>query len=67
MGKCLQVPFWLNLWCWDTILKDAFPILYCIAGNKETFVVENMIWNAGVLHWDFLYVRPVNDWEVGIF
>lgn len=67
LGKCLQVPFWLNLWCWDTILKDAFPILYCIAGNKETFVVANMIWNAGVLHWDFLYVRPVNDWEVGIF
>lgn len=43
VGNDLQVPFWLNLWCWDTILKDAFPI-----SNKETFAVENMIWNAGI-------------------
>ena len=55
-----------GLWCGDTILKDAFPMLYHIARNKEAFMAENMNWNSGVLQWDILLTRSVNNWEVGI-
>lgn len=55
-----------GLWCGDTILKDALPMLYHIARNKEVFMAENTNWNSGVLQWDILFTRSVNNWEVGI-
>lgn len=29
-------------------------------------MADNMNWNDGVLHWDILFTRSINDWEVGI-
>lgn len=40
---------------------------YCIAQNKDAFVVNYMSWNDGVLYWDILFTRFFNDWELKIF
>jgi hypothetical protein len=29
-------------------------------------VVDYLSWNAGVLYWDILFTRSVNDWELGM-
>lgn len=58
-GYCIQ--FWLDLWCWDVILKKAFPARFRITQNKEASVTDHMNWTNGVLHWDVLFIWVVHD------
>ena len=39
-------------------------MLYCIAINKDVFVAEYLCWLNGIAHWDVLFVRPIQDWEL---
>jgi hypothetical protein len=66
VGNGFRVCFWLDLWCGEVIFKDFFLALFCIARIKEAFVVDYLSWNAGVLYWDILFTRSVNDWELGM-
>lgn len=56
--------FWDNLWCGESFLNEAFPMLYHIARKKDTFVAEYLCWHNGIAHWDVLFVRPIQDWEL---
>ena len=39
-------------------------MLYQIARNKAAFVVECLCWHNGIAHWNVLFVRPIQDWEL---
>ncbi|KAL0000139.1 hypothetical protein SO802_019741 [Lithocarpus litseifolius] len=39
-------------------------MLYHIARKKDTFVAEYLCWHNGIAHWDALFVRPIQDWEL---
>jgi hypothetical protein len=47
VGDGTRTRFWHNLWCGDTVLKEAFPVLFGIAREKDASVADNMeIWAA---------------------
>ena len=37
---------------------------YCIAWKKDAFVADQIHWQNGDIHWDILFTRLVNDWEL---
>ena len=45
-------------------MKEAFPKLFIISQDKDAFVADLMSFPNGRLHWDFHFVRNVQDWEV---
>ena len=50
--------------CGELPLKEVFPLLYSIAWNKEAFVAEHLCWQNGFVHWDVLFIRMFQDWEL---
>ena len=47
----LEVKFWKDLWCENQSLEEAFPILFNLSVNKDS--------------WGPRFNRHLNDWEVG--
>jgi hypothetical protein len=42
VGDGIRRKFWHDMWCRDTILKEAFPVLFGIARAKDASVEDNM-------------------------
>jgi len=42
VGNGVRTKFWYNLWCGNTVLKEAFHVLFGIAYAKDASVAENM-------------------------
>ena len=59
-----KVRFWLDMWCGDELLRDAFPSLLVIATSKEGWVVD--VWGGTTEKgcWAPCFVRSPNDWEL---
>jgi hypothetical protein len=53
--------FWHDLWCEDTVLKDAFPIRFGIARVKDALVANNMEILGGSTKWNVSFVREARD------
>jgi len=45
-------------------LKQCFPDLFSIVRNKDTMVAENLVVQNGVIQWNVIFTRPVQDWEM---
>jgi hypothetical protein len=43
-----RISFWHDLWCGDTVLKVAFPVLFGIACAKDAFHLQ-LIWRSWVV------------------
>jgi hypothetical protein len=41
VGDGLRTKFWHDLWCENTVLKVAFPVLFGIACAKDALVADN--------------------------
>jgi hypothetical protein len=63
-GNGSKMLFWPDVWCGELPLKVLFPELFTIAYGKDEWVEENMHINNGIIHWNILFTRPVQDWEV---
>lgn len=63
-GCSTTVSFWSALWCGDRPLKEVFPQLFCIACNKEAFVVDHLIFWNDTIHWTMNFIHTVQDWEL---
>jgi hypothetical protein len=66
VGIGSKVRFWHDVWCSDQPLKHVFPSLFSIARYKEAWVKENFIWRNGIVEWNVIFVRSVQDWEVDV-
>jgi hypothetical protein len=64
VGDGSHIRFWHDLWCGDRPLKLCYPALYTIARSLDAWVVDNMSVVGGVVHWNVLFTRFAQDWEV---
>ena len=56
-----RISFWHDLWCGDTVLKVAFPVLFGIACVKDAFVVDKMEVLEGSIQWNLSFIREAHD------
>jgi len=55
------------MWCRDTVLKEAFPILFGIARANDASVADNLELLGGSIKWSVSFSREVHDWEMNVF
>jgi hypothetical protein len=61
VGDGVRTKFWHDLRCGDTVLKDAFPVLFGIARVKDASVADNMEVLGGSIQWNVSFVREAHD------
>jgi hypothetical protein len=66
VGDGSNVSFWHDVWCEDVPSKIYYSDLSSIACNKDARVADNMQVQEGNTHWNVIFTRPVQDWEVGV-
>jgi hypothetical protein len=59
MGVGLKVSFWHDHWCGDRPLKLYYPALFSIGRYKDMWVVDNMLFQDGIIQWNVIFTRPV--------
>jgi hypothetical protein len=67
VGDGTRISFWLDLWCGDTVLKEAFPGLFGIACVKDASVANNIEVLGGSIQWNVSFIREAHDWELDVF
>jgi hypothetical protein len=58
--------FWDDMWCGLLPLKQAFPVLYGIACDKDAFVAAYLDFSSDSLQWDVSFSRVAHDWELDV-
>jgi hypothetical protein len=66
VGIGSKIRFWHDTWCGNQPLQQAFPSLFSIARYKEAWVKDNFIWRNGVVEWNVIFVRAIQDWEMDV-
>jgi hypothetical protein len=46
--------------------KEAFPVLYGIAHDKDTIIVAHLVSESGSFQWDVSFIQAAHDWEVDV-
>ncbi|KAJ9708014.1 hypothetical protein PVL29_000195 [Vitis rotundifolia] len=65
VGDGTRVKFWKDLWCENHSLEEAFPTLFNLSINKESWVAEAWEEDGVGGSWGPRFNRHLNDWEVG--
>jgi hypothetical protein len=47
VGDGSKISFWRDRWCGEITLKVAFPVLYGLACEKDTSIVDNLFMAQG--------------------
>ncbi|XP_075665690.1 uncharacterized protein LOC142635420 [Castanea sativa] len=63
VGDGTRVTFWVDVWCGDSPLKEAFLDLYNISRTRDASVSEVMCYANGRIFWNLQFHRFVNDQE----
>lgn len=65
MRDCTSVKFWHDLWCRDSLLKEAFPKLFGISRDKDfhsgSYAILKMILCNSVMEF-FTGMFIFHDW-----
>ena len=56
--------FWHDKWNGDLTLKEKFLEFLIVAKNRDARVAYSMDCSNGAIHWNPLFFRPVQDWEM---
>ena len=65
VGDGTRVKFWKDLWCENQSLEEAFPTLFNLSVNKDSWVAEAWEEDGVGGSWAPRFNRHLNDWEVG--
>jgi hypothetical protein len=52
--------------CGEMPLKEAFPVLYDIAREKDAHVADHLVVVSGSYQWDVSFFLAAQDWEVDV-
>jgi hypothetical protein len=66
LGNGSRTSFWDDVWCGQWPLKEAFPVLYGIACDKDACVAAHLDFSSGSIQWDVSFSRAAHDWELDI-
>jgi hypothetical protein len=66
LGNGYWIKFWDDVWCRWMSLKEAFPVLYGIARDKDVLVAAHLVLESGSFQWDVSFIRAAHDWEVDV-
>jgi hypothetical protein len=66
LGNGSRIRFWDDVWCGEVPLKEAFPVLYDIACDKDAHVADHLVVVSGSYQWDVSFFRAAHDWEVDV-
>jgi len=61
VGNGTHISFWHDWWCGDRSLKQCFPALFSIVRNKDAMVEDNLVVHNGVIQWNVLFTRQIQD------
>ncbi|XP_035544681.1 uncharacterized protein LOC118348042 [Juglans regia] len=64
LGDGSRISFWQDVWLGNTALKDAYPMIFRIAREKEAMVADLRVLNQGTQEWTINLTRDAHDWEV---
>jgi hypothetical protein len=64
VGEGSHIRFWHDLWCGNRPLKLCYPVLYSIAHFPDAWVVDNLSVVGGAAHWNVLFTRYAQDWDL---
>jgi len=53
--------FWHDLWCGDTVLREAFPVLVGIAGAKDASIAANLEFLSVSNQWSVSFCKETHD------
>jgi len=67
VGDGARTKFWHDMWCGDTVLKEAFLVLFGIAHAKDASVADNLELLGDSNQWSVNFSREAHDWEVDVF
>lgn len=67
VGDRSRIRFWLDLWCGDRLLKEAFHGVHKMAREQEASKADLFEQSNGVVHWNARLFRAAHDWEVDAF
>jgi hypothetical protein len=62
LGNGSRIRFWDDVWCREMPLKEAFPGLYDIACDKNSFVAAHLILESGSFQWDVIFIHTIGRW-----
>jgi hypothetical protein len=66
LGNGSRIRFWDDVWCGEVPLKEAFPVLYDIACDKDAHVADHLVVVSRSYQWDVSFFRTAHDWEVNV-
>ena len=66
VGNGQRVKFWKDKWCDDTPLCHSSPSLIAISSSKEAWVRDICREVGFGGHWDPIFFRNLNYWEVEV-
>ncbi|RVX11858.1 putative ribonuclease H protein [Vitis vinifera] len=65
VGKGNKVRFWIDPWCGNNVLSEAFPDLFSMAVQRNATVEDYWDQNLSQGGWSLRLLRDFNDWELG--
>nr|CAN77925.1 hypothetical protein VITISV_028684 [Vitis vinifera] len=66
VGKGNKVRFWIDPWCGNNVLSEAFPDLFSMAAQRNVTVEDYWDQNLSQGGWSLRLLRDFNDWELGL-
>jgi hypothetical protein len=64
VGDGSHVCFWHDCWYGERFLKQCYSDLFSIVRNKDAMVAKNLVVQNGVIQWNVIFTRPIQEWEM---
>ena len=63
VGNGKGIMFWEDSWVGNLVLKNKFPRLFSLCGDKDLLLEHCGTWEEGVWSWKLGWKRNLFEWE----